>query len=50
MRRAKGITPPNPDNPILRNPTNNCGVLTVAGDAALVPSIAAIIGDGPGGG
>src|SRR5271156_5770436 len=47
MRRAKGMTPPKPDNPILRNPTNNSGVLTVAGDAALEPSIAAIIGDGP---
>jgi len=43
--RAKGITPPNPDKPILRNPTKSSDVLTVAGGAAGEVSITPMIGD-----
>src|SRR6266536_490388 len=45
MRRAKGITPPNPDKPILRNPTKSSDVLTVAGGPAVEASITPMIGD-----
>src|SRR6266542_3379347 len=45
IRRAKGITPPNPDKPILRNPTKSSDVLTLAGCAAVEASITPMIGD-----
>ena len=46
MRRANGMTPPNPDNPILRNPTNSAAALTVADAAVVELSITPMIGDG----